>query len=64
MGKSLLVLGGAAAFLFFGHVDVVGFAMGVSALVTGVLGGATHAFLTEAPGADKPSGDAPAKGAV
>lgn len=56
MGKSLVVLGGAAAFLFFGRVDVVGFALGVSALVTGVLGGSAHAFLTEAA--------QPAKGAV
>jgi hypothetical protein len=50
MGKSLLVLGGTAAVLFFGRVDVVGFALGVSALVVGVLGGSAHGFLTE-PGA-------------
>lgn len=64
MGKSLVVLGGAAAFLFFGHVDVVGFALGVSALVTGVLGGSAHAFLTE-PTDSAAKADSPdAKGAV
>jgi hypothetical protein len=63
MGKSFLILGATAAFLFFGHVDVVGFALGVSALVTGVLGGTTHAFLTE-PAAAAAGSSSDAKGAV
>lgn len=62
IAKTFVILGGTAAVLFFGHVDVVGFALGVSALVTGVLGGTSHAFLTEAPAAA--SSDTSSKGAA
>lgn len=52
MAKSAIVLVATAAILFFARVDVVGFALGVSALVLGVLGGASHAFLAE--GTERP----------
>lgn len=58
MAKSAIVLVATAAILFFARVDVVGFALGVSALVLGILGGASHAFLTE-PETKSPSTGAP-----
>jgi hypothetical protein len=47
IAKSGLVLVGAFLALTVLRVDVVGFALGLGALVVGVLGGASHAFLAE-----------------
>lgn len=49
VGKSALVLGVSAALLFTLHLDGLGFALGVSALVTGALGAAIAGFLADAP---------------
>ena len=59
MAKSAVVLVATAAIHFFARVDVVGFALGVSALVLGVLGGASHAFLAEGTESPKPPAGAP-----
>jgi hypothetical protein len=49
VGKMTLLLGVCAALLFVAHVDAVGFAFGITALVLGVLVGGVHEHLTAPP---------------
>jgi hypothetical protein len=45
VGKMSLLLGACAAILFYGHVNAVGFMIGIGAMVLGVLGGGVHEYL-------------------
>ena len=59
VGKSAVVLGASAALLHTFRLDGLGFALGVSALVTGALGAAISGFFQQS---EEPS--APAAGGV
>lgn len=58
VGKMSLLLGACAAILFYGHVDAVGFMVGIGAMVLGVLGGGVHEHLIAPPSDDSDLGPA------
>lgn len=62
MAKTAVVLGISAALLFFGHLDPIGFAIGIGALVLGLVLGSAHHNLTAAPTLTSSGGAAPTKG--
>ncbi|MFO0712279.1 MAG: ATP synthase subunit I [Sandaracinus sp.] len=55
MLKTAVILGLAAALLFFAHIDPIGFAIGIGALVLGLVLGSAHHNLTAAPPAGGPA---------
>lgn len=64
VGKSAVVLGASAALLHTFQLNGLGFALGVSALVTGALGAAISGFFqgTEAPDAEPAGGTSTGSG--
>lgn len=49
MAKTTVVLALSAGLLFYGHIDPIGFAIGIGALVLGLVLGSAHHNLTAAP---------------
>jgi hypothetical protein len=62
LAKTAVVLALSAALLFSTHIDPVGFAIGIGALVLGLVLGSAHHNLTAAPALSSGGGAAPTKG--
>jgi hypothetical protein len=55
MLKTGAILAVSAAILFFGHIDPVGFALGIGALVLGLVVGSVHVSLSEPTSPSQPT---------